>query len=618
MEQGKASEDTVTYMDWLKKNISDALRLARRNLSEAQGRMKRKFDRKARKREFKKGEEVLVLSPNRGSPFDGRYLGPYVVSQKIDERTYRIDTPEGRRKSQVCHINRLKAYIRREGQPVLAVTANSRTVEGEEGPTVKDPPLKLKNSMILRNMEEKLSHLSVSERRDLKNLIREYLGLFSDIPRKTTMIQHDVELNREAPVKQHPYRLNPRKEKLMKEEVKYMMENGIIEPSDSAWASPCVLVGKEDGSVRFCTDYRKVNAMTRADCFPIPRIEDCIDRIGRAKYITKCDLLKGYWAVPLTEKAKAISAFVIPGGTYQYRVMPFGMKNSQATFMRLMSKCLAGLEGVDAYIDDIVIYHNTWENPLETLRKVFEKLEVANLTINLAKSEFGAATVKYLGHMVGYGSVKPSEAKTQDIQKFPIPRNVRELRRFLGMAGYYRRFCKDFSGKAAPLTDLLKKKVKFGWSDRCQKAFDGIKHTLSTEPVLKAPEFEKQFHLTVDASDEGIGAVLMQEDDEGHLHPVSYYSKKLNKHQRMYATVEKELFALISSIRHFEIYITANAKCTKVYTDHNPLTFLERMRNRNRKLQAWYLNLQEYNLEVVHITGKDNVVADSLCKKKNK
>ena len=614
VEQGKASEDTVTYMDRLKKNISDALRLARRNLSEAQGRMKRKFDRKAKKREFKKGEEVLLLSPNRGSPFDGRYLGPYVVSQKIDERTYRIDTPEGRRKSQVCHINRLKAYIRREGQPVLAVTANSHTVEGEEGPTVKDPPLKLKNSMILRNMEEKLNHLSVSERRDLKNLIREYPGLFSDIPRKTTMIQHDVELNREAPVKQHPYRLNPRKEKLMKEEVKYMMENGIIEPSDSAWASPCVLVGKEDGSVRFCTDYRKVNAMTRADCFPIPRIEDCIDRIGRAKYITKCDLLKGYWAVPLTEKAKAISAFVIPGGTYQYRVMPFGMKNSQATFMRLMSKCLAGLEGVDAYIDDIVIYHNTWENHLETLRKVFEKLEVANLTINLAKSEFGAATVKYLGHMVGYGSVKPSEAKTQDIQKFPIPRNVRELRRFLGMAGYYRRFCKDFSGKAAPLTDLLKKKVKFGWSDRCQKAFDGIKRTLSTEPVLKAPEFEKQFHLTVDASDEGIGAVLMQEDDEGHLHPVSYYSKKLNKHQRMYATVEKELFALISSIRHFEIYITANAKCTKVYTDHNPLTFLERMRNRNRKLQAWYLNLQEYNLEVVHITGKDNVVADSLSR----
>ena len=177
--------------------------------------------------------------------------------------------------------------------------------------------------------------------------------------------------------------------------------------------------------------------------------------------------------------------------------MPFGMKNFQATFLRLMSKCLAGLEGVDAYMDDIVIYHNTWENHIETLRKVFERLEAANLTVKLAKSEFGTATVKYLGHTVGYGSVKPSEAKTQDIQAFPIPKNVRDLRRFLGMAGNYRRFCKNFSGKAAALTDLLKKRVKFGWSNRCQKAFNGIKHALSTELVLKVPECEKQFHLAI-------------------------------------------------------------------------------------------------------------------------
>ena len=261
VEQGKAPEDTDTYVDRLKKNMSEALGLARRNLSKAQDRMKRKFDWKARKREFKRGEEVQLLSPNRGSPFDGRYLGPYVVSQKIDERTYRIDTSEGRKKIQVCHINRLKKYV-------LAVATKSRTVEKEVGPTVKNTPLKLKNSVILNNLEKKLNHLSIPEREDLKKLMREYPGLFSDVPRKTTMIQHDIELNWEAPVKQYSYRLNLRKEALMREEIKCMMENGIIEPSDSAWASPWVLVGKEDGSVRFCADYRKVNAMTRADCFP--------------------------------------------------------------------------------------------------------------------------------------------------------------------------------------------------------------------------------------------------------------------------------------------------------------------------------------------------------------
>ena len=190
----------------------------------------------AKKRKFKRGKEVLLLSPNRGSPFDGRYLGQYMVSQKIDERTYRIDTPEGRKKTQVCRINRLKKYVRRKGELVLAVTSKSKTVERKEGPAVKNPPLKLKNSVILSNLEKKLSHLSVPEREYLKKLMREYPGSFSDVPWKTKMIQHDVELNREAPVKQHPYRLNPRKETLMREEVKYMMENGIIKPSDSAWA----------------------------------------------------------------------------------------------------------------------------------------------------------------------------------------------------------------------------------------------------------------------------------------------------------------------------------------------------------------------------------------------
>lgn len=224
------------------------------------------------------------------------------------------------------------------------------------------------------------------------------------------------------------------------------------------------------------------------------------------------------------------------------------------------------------------------------------------------------ATVKYLGHTVGYGKVTLSEAKTQDIQDYPTPKIVRELRRFLGMAGYYRRFCKNFSGRAAPLTDLLKKGTRFKWSEECRRAFNEIKQALSTEPVLMAPEFEKPFHLAVDASNEGIEAVLMQEDNEGMLHPVSYYSKKLNKHQQVYSTVEKELFALINSIQHFEVYVTASAHPTKIYTDHNPLTFLDRMKNKNRKLQAWFLSLQEYNLEVTHIKGTENVVANSLSR----
>ena len=180
-------------------------------------------------------------------------------------------------------------------------------------------------------------------------------------------------------------------------------------------------------------------------------MEDCIDRKGKAQYITKCDLLKGYWALSLTETAKRISAFVTPEEAYQYRVMPFGM-----TFMRFMNKCLVGISGVDTYIDDMVIYSDKWEEHIETIERVFQRLKSAKLVINLSKSDFSKAEVKYFGHIVWYGKITPTEAKTRDILKYPTPKNIRGFRWFLWMAGYYRKFCKDFSGRTAPLTDLIK------------------------------------------------------------------------------------------------------------------------------------------------------------------
>ena len=295
----------------------------------------------------------------------------------------------------------------------------------------------------------------------------------------------------------------------------------------SSWASPCVLVPKPDGSIRYCTDYRKVNVLSKTDSFPIPRMEDCIDRIGNAKYITKCDLLKGYWCVPLTERAKEISAFVTPDGLYQYKVMPFGMKNSQATFQRLMNICLKDLEGVEVYVDDIVIFSDTWEEHLKRLEQVLFRLKEANLTVNLSKSDFVKAKVIYLGHVVGHGVVTPIKAKVKSIIDYPVPENKKSLMRFLGMAGYYRKFCKNFSEVTAPLTELLKKNVKYHWSETCQKSFDKVKNLLCLEPVLTAPDFSKPFRLAVDASDVGAGAVLLQCDNEDIEHPICYFFKKI-------------------------------------------------------------------------------------------
>ena len=289
----------------------------------------------------------------------------------------------------------------------------------------------------------------------------------------------------------------------MRQEVSYLLENGLARPSSSPWSSPCILVPKPDGTHRFCTDYRKVNSVTIPDSFPLPRLDDCIDTVGSARYVSKLDLLKGYWQVPLTARASEISAFVTPDDFVQYSVLAFGMRNAPATFQRLVSIVLSGVPNCSAYLDDLVIYSSDWLEHLSTLRTVFTRLAEASLTLNLAKCEFGKATVSYLGKQVGQGEVRPIDAKVAAITSYPVPTTRRELRRFLGMAGYYRSFCKNFSTVVAPLTSLFSPSVSFTWTQDCQHAFVSVKALLCGTPVLSAPDFQKPFKLEVDASARG-------------------------------------------------------------------------------------------------------------------
>ena len=393
-----------------------------------------------------------------------------------------------------------------------------------------------------------------------------------------------------------------------------MLDNDFIEPSQSEWSSPCILVPKPDGTFRMCTDYRKVNSITKTDTFPIPRIDDCIDNIGHAKYVTKFDLLKEFWQIPMTDNAKEISAFVIPDGLFQYKVMPFGMKNSPATFQRLVNSLISSLDGCKAYIDDAIIYSKEWQQHLQIIRTFFDRLSEAKLTVNLAKSEFCHANLTFLGHIVGQGQVKPVEAKVEAISDFPVPTGKRQLMRFLGMAGYYRKFCNNFSVIAEPLTNLLGKRVKYVWTDDCQKSFDKLKAILKSAPVLLAPSFNKEFKLAIDASDVGAGSVLLQEDDNGVDHPVCYFSKKFNKHQRNYSTIEKECLSLILALQHFEVYLASSVAPIVIFSDHNTLTFIHKMKNKNQRLLRCSLMLQEQNLDIRHIKGKYNIIPDALSR----
>lgn len=219
--------------------------------------------------------------------------------------------------------------------------------------------------------------------------------MFNDVPTCTTVLEHDIDVQNVKPIKQHPYCANPTKRSLMKHETEYLLEHGLAKPSRSPWSSPCLLETKSDGSSRFITDFRKVNSVTIPDAYPLPRIEDCVYNIGAAKYVTKLDLLKGYWQVPLTERASNISAFVTPDDFLQYTVMAFGMCNAPATFQRLINTVLRGIPNCSAYLDDLVVYTETCQEHLQTLYQVFHSLAQAPLTLNFAKCEFGKATVTY-------------------------------------------------------------------------------------------------------------------------------------------------------------------------------------------------------------------------------
>ena len=484
-----------------------------------------------------------------------KFLGPYTVRSKVSDLNYLIDMPDRLKKQMLCHINMIKPYYSREVKPVLL----SHVVIPEDvSMDLKDTSWPGNNSDVLANLNEKLGHLDGSRRGKLCDLIYSFPSIFKDSPGRTHLIEHDVDVEEKRPIKQHPYRLNPLKSSIVEKEVDYMLQNRLIKPSFSPWSSPVVLVPKDNNQHRMCFDYRKVNQMTKTDTFPLPRVDDCIDKIGNAKFISKFDLMKGYWQVPLTQRARAISAFVTPNGLYECEVMPFGMKNAAATFQRLMTYVTRDIENCVVYIDDVVIFSDTWEKHIELIEVFFLALRKANLVVNLSKSDFCKAQVIYLGHEIGLGEVAPKMSNVQAIIDFPIPKNRKNIMQFLGLAGYYRKFVSNFSDLVYPISELLKKDSKFVWDESCDQSFRKLKAIMISRPVLKAPDFASPFQLSVDASDTGVGAMLTQFDESGHEHPVAYFSKKLDAHQKNYATIEKEALALLLALSHFEVYVTAS------------------------------------------------------------
>ena len=458
------------------------------------------------------------------------------------------------------------------------------------------------------------SDLSPSEQEQLQKLVSSFQTVFAKVDAplgRTSIVKHNIPtsgLPIWQPLRRLPHALKP----VVDNEVQKMLSQGVIRKSSSPWCSPVVMVKKKDGSWRLCVDYRKVNAATRQDAYPLPRIDSTLDSLAGSKYFTTLDLASGYWQVEVEETAKEKTAFSTPGGHFEFNVMPFGLTNAPATFQRLMECVLAGLAADQClvYLDDIIIFSESFAEHLHRLHQVLSRLQEAGLKLRPSKCHFVKREVRYLGHIVSEDGVRPDPSKTNAVSSYPTPTNVKELRQFLGLANYYRRFVENYSHIAEPLHQLTRKTSKgFTWTSACQSAFDMLKRCLTHSPILAYPDFSREFLLHTDASATALGAVLCQQRD-GVEQVIAYWSRQLTKPERNYSTIKREALALVAAVKDFYPYLYGFP--FKLLTDHNPLTALKGLKDMGGRLTRWMLFLQQFNFEIQYKPGKANANADAL------
>ena len=482
----------------------------------------------------------------------------------------------------------------------------------------KDDVISEEKKEMLKAMAESCggSELTIEQREQFYLLLLANADVFADDnhPGRTNLIKHRIETGSNPPVRQPVRRISPHKREEASRLLKEMLDKKVIQPSSSPWASPIVLVPKKDGSVRFCIDYRKVNAITRRDAYPLPRIDDTLDTLAGAKWFSTLDMLSGYWQVELEEGDKEKTAFCTQEGLFEFNVLPFGLCNGPATFQRLMDLVLTGLQWSSClvYLDDVVVVGRSFEEHLRNLQNVFERLRGAGLRLKPKKCAFLQEEVLYLGHLVSREGISTDPSKIDKVVNWPEPVSTKEVQQFLGFANYYRRFIQDFSQIAKPLHRLTERNCPFKWTAECQQSFDELKAKLTTAPVLTYPDYGKPFILDTDASDFGIGAVLSQKDDEGRERVVAFASRSLTKAERRYCVTRRELLAVVVFTQHFRPYLLGREFTLR--TDHGSLTWLQSFRDPEGQLARWLEKLQQFNFSIVHRQGKSHQNADALSR----
>jgi hypothetical protein len=467
--------------------------------------------------------------------------------------------------------------------------------------------------------------LSVEQRIKLAYVLIKFSTTFSSSPTdigKTDRVAHEINTGDAKPFRLSLRRQGNTKVHKIRAAVEDGLSRGLMEESSSPWASAPVIVAKKDGSSRFCIDFRRLNSVTKVDSYPLPKFDDCIDSLHGSEFFCALDLQSGYWQVPLkTEQDREKTAFLTKQGLFQFTVLPFGLCNAPRTFERLMENVLRNLqwERCLLYIDDILVFGRNFDETLHNFEEVLERLHGAKLKIKPSKCSLMQDHLEYLGHIVSKKGISPLKSKIDAVQNWPSLSSVpkaklrTEVKRYLGLVSYYRRFIRNMSDIASPLYDLTKSSSTLIWTRECEASFVRLKAALTSAPLLAYPNVKgADFILDTDASNTGLGAVLSQNQDGQGEKVIGFYSKLLSDAERNYCITKREFLAVVRAIEHFKPYLYGQHFLIR--TDNAAVSHLLTLTDCNEQIQRWQLYMSSFKFDLVHRPGRKHINADTLSR----
>jgi Reverse transcriptase (RNA-dependent DNA polymerase)/RNase H-like domain found in reverse transcriptase len=606
----KQTRSAEQYLSALKEDLRQANAIATKFAEKQQQSYTNQYNKHAKIKKFEPADLVLILEKSSTNTMKSQWKGPAVITAIVSDNSYLVTQENG--SSRVIHANDLRKFHSRVDAIGIIFDNDEDFGRIETYPTYT--PTTNTNKFKDLTLPD---HLSIKQKQELIQVLEQYEDVFNEIPGSSNILEHEIVLpDNFTPKPQKLYRIPDALKQDVEKQMTQLLEQGKVRHSNSQFCHPVVCVAKKTGDTRICVDFRETNKFIKSDAYPTPNIDELLNDVSPSKYITKVDCSSGYHQIPIKESDQHKTAFKTHNQFLEWTHCPFGLKTSGAAFQRTIDILLRPhQEYAKAYIDDCAVFSHTWYDHLQHIQSVLQAFRNANITLKLSKCDFAAQQITFVGHVIGQGKKTPVHDKVEAIANIPEPTTKKQLRSFLGSCNFYRNYVPTFSDTAYPLTELTKNNAsnKIIFNDNQRTAFTELKRKLCDTITLEAPNSNLPYVIHTDCSAVALGATISQLNEmDQTLKPIAFISAKLTPAQKNYSTIERESYAIIYTLNKYD-YLLFHHKII-LYSDHNPLTYITHCAPSSPRLTRWSLSLSRYDIEVIHISGTQNIFADYLSR----